>query len=173
MSNLVVSTSAESYHRCLEEGLINAKQNMVIAYMLRHKNRPIYCGEIKRYHHDVCSSFSPRFIELEECGVIKCVGKVKDAISNRNVRTYILTGKIPTERVRRKKKTVYALCYTTSVLCGHGELGSAHLSLITKPEQPYNIGPPEPVYSTREKAEAAVAKLPRWKQAEIVELEVK
>ena len=97
---MIQPTSIESYRAALEEGLISEKQQAVIEFL--HKRGRATQGEINRHYQDTNRSYAPRFKELEDCGAIRCVGTVHDERTNRNVKEYELTGKIPSERARRK-----------------------------------------------------------------------
>lgn len=108
------ATSIESYRACIDAGLISDRQQAVIRYMAERHYRSVTQGEINRHFQDTNRSYAPRFRELEDSGVIQCVGTVKDEITNRHVKAYKLTGKMPTERVRANRgKTVEVKVWTS------------------------------------------------------------
>jgi hypothetical protein len=96
------STSIESYRTAIESGLISAKQQAVISF-LADRDYSVTQGQINRYFNDTNRSYAPRFKELEDAGVIKCVEIVLDTLTNRNVKAYRLTGFVPTQQVKRKQ----------------------------------------------------------------------
>jgi len=100
-------TSIESYHAALESGFISAKQQAVIKYM-SERLRGVTQREVNLHFKDPNRSYAPRFKELEDSGVIQCVGTVRDMETNRSVKEYRLTGRVPTHPVRRKATALFS-----------------------------------------------------------------
>jgi len=98
-------TSIASYYAAIDAGLISEKQQAVIGFMARRDLLSTTQGQVNRHFQDTNRSYAPRFKELEDSGVIRCIGTVFDDLTKRNVKAYRLTGEIPTEHVRRAKKT--------------------------------------------------------------------
>jgi hypothetical protein len=99
-------TSIESYYKAVESGFISEKQRQVITYFCDSRGESVTQGEVNRYFKDTNRSYAPRFKELENAGVIQCVGTKYDHLTGRNVKSYKLTGKIPTAPVKRRPSAV-------------------------------------------------------------------
>ena len=102
----MTDTSIQAFCAAKESGFLSDRQDDVVQYML---NFPLPEGisqrDVDRFHGDTSSSLHPRFAELEDSGVIKCVGTKADQVSGNKVKSYKLI-KAPDAKVRRKQKTV-------------------------------------------------------------------
>jgi len=93
-------TSLESFRKCKEEGLINAKQLQIVEYMAC-RDRPVSQREVQNSFGDTTSSLHPRFVELERQGAIVHVGETVNESTGRKVKVYRL-GKPPTEKAPKR-----------------------------------------------------------------------
>lgn len=98
-----MDTSAESYYAAKASGLINARQLQIIEFMLARQWGGVTQGEVTRHFRDTARSFAPRFKELEEQGIIRCVGTRRDSVTGRRVNEYRLTGGVIQKRKKADK----------------------------------------------------------------------
>ena len=163
-------TSAESYHAAVEEGIVSRNQYRIIQYMLDRSGRAVTQGEVNRYFSDTNRSYGTRFKELEDAGVIQCVGVVKDDVTNRTVKKYRLTGYIPAEKIKRKKKkglgSVFVLCKRDGIPIRTSNIRTM-LTLCSETSDQLL-----PFYSTQEKAEKVRQSFFSPDRIQIVEVEV-
>lgn len=102
-------TSIVSYRQCQDEGLFGQRQMEIVEFMVAHQHEyreGISQGDVGRHYNDASSGYQPRFKELEDSGVVRCIGTKYDEITDRTVKAYVLTGQLPTEKVRARPKPV-------------------------------------------------------------------
>lgn len=95
-------TSIEAYRLAMESGLISKRQWQVVEFLSGHPEG-VTQSEASRHFSDSCSSYQPRFRELEHSGVIKQMGNRLDPTTKRLGKVYGLN-KVPTEKVKARKK---------------------------------------------------------------------
>ncbi len=99
----MIDTSTESYEQCKADGLISERQWRVLGFIINFQEAypdGVSRGDVAKYFSDTCTGYSRRVQELEVAGILECIGTKLDPRTNRQVKTYVPTGIIPTERVR-------------------------------------------------------------------------
>ena len=101
-----MNTSIEAYQKAKDSGFISNRQWDVIKFMLKNPGQNgVSQRDVDRNYKDTSSSFHPRFAELEDSGVIECIGTKIDPVSTNKVKTYALVA-APTTKVKSKQKTI-------------------------------------------------------------------
>lgn len=89
-----MTTSRESLNAAYVSGLISAAQGRVLEFMVTWGG-PVTQAQVARHYGDVTRSLGPRFRELIELDIIQEDGTTQDTQTNRRVKRYRLTGRVP------------------------------------------------------------------------------
>jgi len=104
---MIRDTSREAYRILIEEGKLSKRRAQVYEYLYFHGPRTQ--PETREHFNDKTSSFSPRFAELENMGLIKAVGKTTGEQTGHtntlfDVTTRIVPIPLPKNKTRKDSK---------------------------------------------------------------------
>jgi len=115
------STSIDSYQQCYEDGLLCRRQFAVLRFFL-NIGIPLTRGDVGRHFKDTNTGYQRRVQELEQAGLLKCIGTVEDTHTGRKVKAYKPTGAIPDTKITSRKPTTTVTIRVWEVTGG----GSTH-----------------------------------------------
>lgn len=108
-----MTTSIDSYHKCHKDGIISQKQHAVLQFILDTQEQfpdGHSRGDVGRHFNDPNTGYQRRLQELEQLGILTCVGTKHDPLTNRDVKAYKPTGVVPTERAAPTVTYIVCLC---------------------------------------------------------------
>jgi hypothetical protein len=93
-----------------DAGKISSAVAKIIRYMAYCDGVAIPQQEVMEWYGDLANSIGPRFRDLEDCGIIECVGRKVSKETGRPRKMYRLTGKLPDGPVGKTKDTRTVSC---------------------------------------------------------------
>jgi hypothetical protein len=102
---MIRETSAETYRNIKDDGLLSDLRFKVYDFVF--KNGPCTISDVSFYFNisrNASGSYSSRFSELREMGILKEVGTIKCKITGRNKILWDVTSKLPEKLKKEKRK---------------------------------------------------------------------